>query len=44
MNNTKVFGNTLLNVPAPELVKSGCILSPKLEVFDREEERNKENS
>ena len=44
MNNTKVFGNTLLNVPAPELVKSGCILSPKLEVFDREEERNKENA
>ena len=44
MNNKKVFGNTLINVPAPELVKNGLILSPKLNVYDREEERNKENA
>lgn len=44
MNNTKVFGNTLINVPAPELVKNGLILSPKLNVYDREEQRNKENA
>ena len=25
MNNKKVFGNTLINVPAPELVKNGLI-------------------
>ena len=44
MNNKKVFGNTLINVPAPELVKNGLILSPKLNVYDREQERNKENA
>ncbi len=44
MNNTKVFGNTLINVPAPELVQNGCILSPKLEVYDREEQRTKDNA
>ena len=33
MNNTEVYGNVLINVPAPKLVKEGYILPPKVEVY-----------
>ena len=33
MNDTEVYGNVLINVPAPKLVKEGYILPPKVEVY-----------
>ena len=44
MNNTKVYGNTLISVPAPELVKNGVILSPKLIVHETDVTRTKHNA
>ena len=44
MNNTKVYGNTLISVPAPELVKNGTILSPKLIVHETDVTRTKHNA
>ena len=44
MNNTKVYGNTLISVPAPELVKNGVILSPELVVHETNVTRTKENA
>ena len=33
MNNTDIFGNVIVNVPAPKLVDQGYILPPKVEVY-----------
>ena len=33
MNDTEVYGNVLINVPAPKLVDEGYILPPKVEVY-----------
>ena len=44
MNNTKIYGNTLISVPAPELVKNGVILSPKLIVHETDVTRTKHNA
>ena len=33
MNNGKVYGNVICQVPAPKLVDEGYILSPKVEVY-----------
>jgi len=33
MNDTKVYGQVIANVPAPKLVKEGYILPPKVEVY-----------
>jgi len=34
MNDTGVYGNVICQVPAPELVKQGYILPPKVEVYE----------
>ena len=39
MNNVDVFGNTLISVPAPELVNNGSIIPPKLVVHETEHVR-----
>ena len=44
MNNNEVYGDTLINVPAPELVNNGTILPPKLVIHDSEEKRTKYNA
>ena len=33
MNDAEVYGDVLINVPAPKLVKEGYILPPKVEVY-----------
>ena len=33
MNDREVYGDVLINVPAPKLVKEGYILPPKVEVY-----------
>ena len=33
MNNSKVYGQVIVNVPAPKLVDEGYILPPKVEVY-----------
>ena len=33
MNDTDIFGNVIINVPAPKLVDQGYILPPKVEVY-----------
>ena len=33
MNNSKVYGQVIINVPAPKLVDEGYILPPKVEVY-----------
>lgn len=44
MNNKLVFGDTLMTVPAPELVNNGSIIPPKLVVHETELVRNKHNA
>ena len=34
MNNAEVWGNMICNVPAPELIEQGAIVSPKILPFD----------
>ena len=34
MNDSDIFGQVICNVPAPELVKQGYILPPKVEVYE----------
>ena len=34
MNDSKVYGNVICQVPAPKLVKEGYILPPKVEVYE----------
>ena len=34
MNNAEVWGNVICNVPAPELLEQGAIVSPKILPFD----------
>ena len=44
MNNTKVWGHTLCNVKAQELIDTGAILPPKVVPFECKTERTKENA
>ena len=44
MNNVDVYGNTLISVPAPELVKNGTILAPLLDIHETDETRTKYNA
>ena len=44
MNNRIVFGDTLMNVPAPELVENGSIIPPQLVVHETEHVRTKHNA
>lgn len=44
MNNTLVFGNDLINVPAPELMNNGSIIPPVVESLDCDETRTKHNA
>ena len=44
MNNAEVWGNTLEQTPAHELIDSGTILYPKVIPFETDRERTKQNS
>jgi len=44
MNNSLVFGNDLINVPAPELMNNGSIIPPVVESLDCDEVRTKHNA
>ena len=44
MNNVDVYGNTLISVPAPELVKNGTILAPKIDIHETNDTRTKHNA
>ena len=44
MNNRIVFGDTLMSVPAPELVENGSIIPPQLVVHETEHIRTKHNA
>ena len=39
MNNTDVFGKTLISVPAPELIDNGSIIPPKLVIHETDHVR-----
>lgn len=41
MNNSTVYGPVLVNIPAPELVKSGAILPPEVSAYEIDIERQK---
>ena len=43
MTNEKVYGKTLINVPAPELVEQGHILPPTIVPFEVDATRTREN-
>ena len=44
MNNTDVYGNTLCNVPAQELIEAGAIVPPKIVPFETNRIRTKHNA
>ena len=44
MNNVDVYGNTLINVPAPELVENGTILAPLIDIHETDETRTRYNA
>ena len=44
MNNSDVYGGTLCNVPAQELIKAGAIVPPKVVPFETDRVRNKHNA
>lgn len=44
MNNTDVYGNTLCNVPAQELISSGAIVPPRIVPFETNRVRTKYNA
>ena len=44
MNNVDVYGNTLISVPAPELVKNGTILAPLIDIHETDETRTRYNA
>ena len=44
MNNSDVYGGTLCNVPARELIDAGAIVPPKVVPFETNRTRNKHNA
>jgi superfamily II DNA or RNA helicase len=44
MNNTEIFGNTIISIPAPELVQNGSIIPPEIVPYQSDEVRTKENA
>ena len=44
MNNVDVYGNTLCNVPAQELIASGAIVPPRIVPFETNRVRTKHNA
>ena len=42
MNNVDVYGNIIINVPAPELIKNGSIIPPVVNAVNINMERDKE--
>ena len=44
MNNSLVFGNTIMNVPAPELISNGSIIPPQIVPYERDVTRDKHNA
>jgi len=44
MNNTKVYGNNIISIPAQELIDAGTIIPPKVTGYDSQAIRTKENA
>ncbi len=44
MNNAEIYGQVIENVPAPELINNGCIVSPTVVPFEQDIERLKINA
>lgn len=44
MNNSEIYGNTIINVPAPELINNGSIIPPQIVPYQTDVQRNKENA
>ena len=44
MNNSEVYGSNIISISAPELMSAGTILSPKVETYEFDEVRTKENA
>lgn len=42
MNNTEVYGKIIINVSAPELIKTGCIIPPQVNTIQIDMTRDKE--
>ncbi len=44
MNNTKVYGNNIISIPAQELIEAGSIIPPKVVPYEAQTIRTKENA
>ena len=44
MSNSEVYGSNIISISAPELMSAGTILSPKVETYEFDEIRTKENA
>jgi predicted helicase len=44
MNNTNVYGNKIVSIPAKELVGEGCIIPPQVIPYESQTVRTKENA
>jgi hypothetical protein len=44
MNNTRVYGQNLISVPAKELIEAGSIIPPKIHTYEAKTIRTKENA
>jgi len=44
MNNTDVYGNNIISIPAQELIEAGSIIPPKVVPYEAETIRTKENA
>jgi superfamily II DNA or RNA helicase len=44
MNNTQVYGNNIISIPAKELIEAGSIIPPKVVAYEAQTIRTKENA
>ena len=43
MNNTSVYGNNIISIPAQELIDAGSIIPPKVVSYESKSLRSREN-
>ena len=44
MNNTSVYGNNIISIPAQELIDAGSIIPPKVVSYESNDTRSRENA
>ena len=44
MNNTSVYGNNIISIPAQELIDAGSIIPPKVVSYESQDTRSRENA